>query len=67
MRDALLDFLRASHKADPAMPTNLRQLEQLAGIRIIVTDRADPDDVGFVQWIERLLMDAWCSWKRDSW
>ena len=58
MRDAWQDFLRVSHQADPAMPSNLQQLELLAGIRLILTDRTDPEDVGYVQWTKWLLMVA---------
>ena len=50
MRDAFNDFLRATHAANSAMPTTLQQLETAAGLRLVVTDRADPDDVGYIQW-----------------
>ena len=50
MRDSFNDFLRATHAVDNAMPATLQQLESAAGVRLIVTDKADPDDVGYVQW-----------------
>eukprot|EP00973_Karenia_brevis_P059514 8286709-Karenia_brevis.AAC.1 len=50
MRDSFNDFLRTTHAADNAMPATLQQLESAAGVRLVVTDRADPDDVGYVQW-----------------
>ena len=50
MRDSFNDFLRAGHSADNAMPATLQQLESAAGVRLVVTDRADPDDVGYQQW-----------------
>ena len=50
MRDAFNDFLRATHAANNAMPATLQQLEQTAGVRLVVSDKTDPDDVGFVQW-----------------
>ena len=50
MRTSFSDFLRAAHRQDPRIPSNLAELERTCGMRLIVTDRADPDDVGFVQW-----------------
>ena len=41
LRDSWIDFLRASHAADNTMPANLQELESRAGIRIMVTDKAD--------------------------
>ena len=46
MRDAFKDFLRAVHAADNAMPATLQQVTT-AGVRLVVADRADPDDLGF--------------------
>ena len=50
IRSSFNDFLRAAHKQDARIPNNLEELERACGVRLIVTDRADPDDVGFVQW-----------------
>lgn len=50
LRDSFNDFLRAAHSANNTMPATLQQLEAAAGVRLVVTDRADPEDVGFVQW-----------------
>ena len=50
VRNSFNDFLRAAHKQNPHIPNNLAELERACAIRFIVTDRADPDDVGFVQW-----------------
>ena len=50
IRDSFNDFLRAAHAANEAMPASVQQLEAAAGIRLVVTDRADPDDVGYQQW-----------------
>ena len=73
MRDSFNDFLRAAHAADAALPANVQQLETTAGIRLVVTDRADPDDVGYQQWRVAfycpelsnclLLLDAWFKYK----
>jgi len=50
MRDAFNDFLRATRAANNAMPATLKELETAASVRLVVTDRADPDDVGYVPW-----------------
>ena len=50
VRTSFNDFLRAAHRQDPRIPNNLTELERACGVRLIVTDRADPDDVGFIQW-----------------
>jgi len=50
LRNNFNDFLRAAHKQNTSMPSNLAELERSCGIRLIVTDGADPDDVGFIQW-----------------
>ena len=50
MRDGVNDFLRTAHVADPTMPADVRALEDAVGVRLVVADRTDLDDVGFVQW-----------------
>ena len=50
IRDSFNDFLRAAHAANIAMPASVQQLETAAGIRLVITDRSDPDDVGYKQW-----------------
>ena len=32
------------------MPTTVADLEKSAGIRLVIGDQKDPEDVGFVQW-----------------
>ena len=44
------DFLRSAHAANSDMPTDVRALEDAVGVRLVVADRTDPEDVGFVQW-----------------
>eukprot|EP00973_Karenia_brevis_P054317 7546968-Karenia_brevis.AAC.1 len=76
MRDSFNDFLRAAHAADNAMPATLTQLEPAAGVRLVVTDKADPDDVGFVQWRVAFyapdagnflrLLDGWFRYKEQQ-
>jgi hypothetical protein len=69
MREGFNDFLRASHATDNAMPATLQQLESTAGVRLVVTDRADPDDVGYVQWRVAFYATDVCNFLRllDSW
>ena len=43
-------FLRKAHARDNAIPATLTNLQQQAGIKLVLTDRTDPDNVGFVQW-----------------
>jgi len=43
-------FLRKAHARDNATPATLTDLQQRAGIKLVLTDRTDPEDVGFVQW-----------------
>ena len=50
MRDGMNDFLRSAHAANSDMPTDVRALEDAVGVRLVVADRTDPEDVGFVQW-----------------
>ena len=50
MRDGFNDFLRAARAGNEQMPANVRELEEAVGVRLIVSDRQDPDEVGFVQW-----------------
>ena len=69
MRDSFNDFLRASHKQENRIPSTLAELETTCGVRLVVNDRADPDDVGYVQWRVAfycidlsnfmLLLDGW--------
>ena len=35
---------------DGVMPANVQQLEAAAGVKLVITDRADPESVGFQQW-----------------
>jgi hypothetical protein len=69
MRDSFNDFLRVANAADAAMPATLQQLELAAGIRLVVTDRADPDDVGYVQWRVAFYATDACNFLKllDGW
>ena len=73
MRDSFNGFLQASNKQDKRIPSTLAELETACGVRLIVSDRADPDDVGYVQWRVAfycidlpnfmLLLDGWFRYK----
>lgn len=43
------DFLRNAHATNESMPTTLIDL-QVAGIKLVTTDAADPDGVGYINW-----------------
>ena len=44
------EFLRSLHKEDEAMPGTVQELERQLGVRIVIADRTDPEEVGYVQW-----------------
>ena len=69
MRDSFNDFLRATNAGDNAIPATLQRLESAAGVRLIVTDRADPDDVGYIQWRVAFYATDACNFLRllDGW
>ena len=48
LRDSINDFLRAAHAVDDAMPGSTHELERQLGVRLVVADRTDPEEVGFV-------------------
>ena len=43
-------LLRKSHAKDENIPSSLADLQQRAGIKLTLTDRSDPHEVGFIQW-----------------
>ena len=77
IRDNFNEFLRDVSEKNKSCPTSLQDLEQGAGARLVVTDRSDPEDVGFVQWRPAfyvagdlnnflLLLDAWFVHKESN-
>ena len=48
--DKFNSFLRTMHARDETIPASLTDLQQKAGIKLVVTDRQDPDEIGFQQW-----------------
>ena len=50
-RDSFNDFLEEmAQGGDSGYPASLELLQSTAGVKLTLTDRNDPDDVGFVQW-----------------
>ena len=50
MRDAFGDYLRAESEKNEALPKTINDLASKAGVRMVVTDAKDPEDIGFIQW-----------------
>ena len=50
MREAFGDYLRAESEKNEALPNTIQDLASKAGVRLVVTDAKDPDDMGYVQW-----------------
>ena len=77
MRESFEDYLRSANAADSSLPVSLVDLEKVAGIRLVIGDQKDPEDVGFVQWRSvfyvagdlnnfLLLLDGFFVWKEKS-
>ena len=62
------DFLHQAHASNEAVPTTLADLEG-AGMKLVSTDKTDPDDVGFVPWcafIVNVLCLFWAGLKQKA-
>ena len=57
MRDGFNDYLRAAHCSDDQLPKTVQDLATRAGIRLVITDSKDPEDIGFIHW--RVAFYAW--------
>ena len=77
LRESFEDFLRSVNANDSSLPTSVVELEKVAGIRLVIGDQKDPEDVGFVQWRSvfyvagdlnnfLLLLDGFFVWKEKS-
>ena len=76
MRDSFNDFLASAKDEDGTMPTNVQQLEAVAGVKLVVTDRTDPESAGFQQWRVAFyctdapnflrLLDGWFQYKEKQ-
>ena len=61
VRDSFQDFLKEAAAESEGIPTTLDQLQD-AGVRLVISDKQDPDGVGFVQWrcvFKRFLCCWW--------
>ena len=50
MRDSFNDFLASAKGEDDTMPASVQELEAMAGVKLVVGDRTDPENVGFQSW-----------------
>ena len=76
MRDSFNDFLASAKKEDDTMPASVQELETMAGVKLVVGDRIDPDNVGFQSWrvafyctdaINFLhLLDGWFQYRKTE-
>ena len=76
MRDSFNEFLTKAHEENESVPMNLQELEKEAAVKLVVTDRTDPDNIGFKQWRVAfycvdlsnflLLLDGWLKHKEKQ-
>ena len=69
MRESFTAFLRAANKEDPKIPRTLSQLEEQGGIRMVITDAVDIEQIGFIQWRVAFYATDACNFLRllDGW
>ena len=44
------DIEHRTHADEESMPASVQELERQVGVRLVVADRTDPEEVGYVQW-----------------
>ena len=49
LRDSFGDFLKAVSAEDKDYPSSIDELLNAGGIKLVLTDKTDPENVGFVQ------------------
>ena len=49
-RDGFLDFLKAASADKEGYPNSLDILLKEGGVKLVLSNKDDPDDAGFVQW-----------------
>ena len=49
LRDSFGDFLKEVSAEDKDYPSGLEELQNMGGIKLVLTDKNDPDNIGFVQ------------------
>lgn len=50
IRDGFNDFLKMAQDGGSAPPASLELLQSQAGVKLVLSDRNDPDQIGFIQW-----------------
>ena len=77
LRESFEDYLRSANATDTSLPTSVVDIQKVEGIRLVIGDQKDPEDVGFVQWRSAfylagdlnsflLLLDGFLVWKEKS-
>ena len=49
LRDSFGDFLKEVSAEDKDYPSGIDELQNMGGIKLVLTNKNDPDNVGFVQ------------------
>ena len=49
LRDSFGDFLKEISVEDKNYPSSIDELSNIGGIKLVLTDKNDPENVGFVQ------------------
>ena len=49
LRDSFGDFLKEISAEDKDYPSSIDELLKVGGIKLVLTDKNDPDNVGFVK------------------
>ena len=50
IRDSFSDFLKDASEGKEDYPNNLESLLNQGGVKLILSDKNDPDGAGFIQW-----------------
>lgn len=50
LRERFMEYLQDANQKECAIPATLKELETAAGVRLVIADRVDPDNIGFKQW-----------------
>jgi len=76
MRDSFNEFLTSANKEDHITPPTVQALEGGAQVRLVISDKTDPDGIGFEQWRVAfycsdlanflLLLDGWLKHKENA-
>ena len=80
IRDSFSDFLKDMSEGKEDYPNNLESLLNKGGVKLILSDKNDPDGAGFIQWRTAfyvagaegsvknlfLLLDDFFSWKMKA-